>query len=237
MGDRMQGNSMAKDEKLLFKMLPVHVATALRDGQPTPPEKFECVTILFSDIVNYTNISSMLAPEEVMDMLNRLYEKFDELVAKYELFKVETVGDAYMIAGGIQHHESDDHADRILKYAEEAVAAGRETVILPDENGNPDFSKFSIDGNDGYIDIRVGVHSGPIVASVIGDLKPRYALFGDTINVAARMESSSIRGKIQLTEKAVKTLKHPSEHLIVTRGDMDIKGKGKMKTFFASKKV
>ena len=237
LADRMQGNSMAKDEKLLFKMLPVHVATALRDGQPTPPEKFECVTILFSDIVNYTNISSMLAPEEVMDMLNRLYEKFDELVAKYELFKVETVGDAYMIAGGIQHHESDDHADRILKYAEEAVAAGRETVILPDENGNPDFSKFSIDGNDGYIDIRAGVHSGPIVASVIGDLKPRYALFGDTINVAARMESSSIRGKIQLTEKAVKTLKHPSEHLIVTRGDMDIKGKGKMKTFFASKKV
>lgn len=236
LADRMQGNSMAKDEKLLFKMLPVHVATALRDGQPTPPEKFECVTILFSDIVNYTNISSMLAPEEVMDMLNRLYEKFDELVAKYELFKVETVGDAYMIAGGIQHHESDDHADRILKYAEEALAAGRETVILPDENGEPDFSKFSIDGNDGYIDIRVGVHSGPIVASVIGDLKPRYALFGDTINVAARMESSSIRGKIQLTEKAVQTLKHPGEHFIALRGDMDIKGKGKMKTFFVSKK-
>ena len=235
LADRMANSGTgARDEQLLFKLLPVHVATAMRDGQPTPPEKFAEVSILFSDIVNYTDISSRLAPEEVMDMLNRLYERFDALVAKHDLFKVETVGDAYMIAGGIQHHEGDDHADRILKYAEEAVAAGRETVIVPDAEGNPDFSRLSLEGCDGRIDIRVGVHSGPIVASVIGDLKPRYALFGDTINVAARMESNSVRGRIQVTQKTVDTLRRRGEHVIEKRGEIDVKGKGMMTTYFVS---
>ena len=233
LADRMQGNGTARDEQLLFKMLPVHVAVALRDGQPTPPERFECVTILFSDIVQYTAISSRLAPEEVMDMLNRLYERFDELVAKYELFKVETVGDAYMIAGGLQQHEGDDHADRILKYAEEAVAAARETAILPGADGVPD-PDFVLEGSDGYIDIRVGVHSGPIVASVIGDLKPRYALFGDTINVAARMETNSMKGRVQATKQTVQMLRRPGEHTVEKRGEIDVKGKGKMTTFFVS---
>ena len=267
LADRMaRSGTGARDEQLLFKLLPVHVATAMRDGKPTPPEKFDCVTILFSDIVNYTNISSLLEPEQVMDMLkcvrpdalrahdrpppprltvspsspnaartnSRLYERFDALVAKHDLFKVETVGDAYMIAGGIQHHEGDDHADRILKYAEEAVAAGRETVIVPDAEGNPDFSRLSLEGCDGRIDIRVGVHSGPIVASVIGDLKPRYALFGDTINVAARMESNSVRGRIQVTQKTVDTLRRRGEHVIEKRGEIDVKGKGMMTTYFVS---
>ena len=178
---------MQQSSNLINRMLPDHVAQALQEGRAVEPEFFDDCTILFSDIVGYTTISSAFAPKEIMSMLDRLYSAFDSLTKKHSLFKVETIGDAYMVVGNVPLPQSD-HAARVCRMALDMVErAGTIPVSLTD----PSF---------GCINIRLGVNSGPVVASVVGDLNPRYALFGDTVNVASRMESSSQANMIQLSE-------------------------------------
>ncbi|EGD75959.1 hypothetical protein PTSG_00667 [Salpingoeca rosetta] len=201
---------------LLHSILPTQVAQALKAGEIPEPEHYEAVSILFSDIVSFTKISSSVPVREVMDMLNELFSKFDALCTKHGVYKVETIGDAYMVASGLPKADPR-HADVIAAFAVEMVAAA-ETVISP-MDGEP-------------INIRVGMHSGRIMAGVVGRERPRYCLFGDTVNVASRMESTGVGGAVQVSYAFIKALPNKDDWNILKRGTVPVKGKGEMKTFF-----
>ena len=212
----------ARNEELLFDVFPRHVAEALRDGRRVEAEAFDCVTIFFSDIVGYTTISANLTPKKVSEMLDRLYLKFDALSSHHDVFKIETIGDAYMAVTNLASKQ-DDHVARLARFAMDAMEAAQETLIDIDE---PD---------KGYVNIRVGFHSGPIVADVIGSRCPKYTLFGDTVNTAARMESNSLPGRIQCSDRSAELLQIQCPELpIASRGKINIKGKGEMHTFWVN---
>jgi hypothetical protein len=143
-------------------VFPPHIAKALQQGRKVDPESHEVVTIFFSDIVGFTDISSTLEPIEVSHMLDRLYSKFDDLSRKYDVFKVETIGDAYMAVTNLVKDQPRDHAERIAKFSIDAIQAANETLVDID------------DESKGYVNIRVGFHSGPVVSNVVGSRNPRY---------------------------------------------------------------
>jgi class 3 adenylate cyclase len=211
-----------KTTDLLLDVFPPHIAEALREGRKIEPETRECVTILFSDIVGFTSIAASLSPLKVSDMLDRLYLQFDELTRKHDLFKVETIGDAYMCAGNLVK-DQQDHAKRIAEFAADAIMIASETEIDVD---NP---------RRGYIKLRIGFHSGPVVTNVVGSCNLRFSLFGDTVNTASRMESTSEPGRIHCSERAAKLLqKQAPEIPVKLRGTIDIKGKGEMVTYWVN---
>lgn len=205
----------------LLDIFPKHIAEQLQAGKKVEPEHKESVTIFFSDIVNYTSISSELDPRKVASMLDRLYQKFDALSDKHEVFKVETIGDAYMAVTNLVKDQSNDHAVRIASFAAEAIQAANETLI--DEE----------DASKGYLNIRCGFHSGPVVADVVGTRNPRYCLFGDSVNTASRMESNSDKNRILCSEAAAHLLRvQQCKMEIKQRGRIKVKGKGVMTVFW-----
>jgi len=212
-----------RTEDLLFEVFPKHIAQALRDGKKVDPESRDVVTIFFSDIVGFTNISSTLSPLKVSQMLDRLYSNFDDLSRKHDIFKVETIGDAYMAVTNLVKDQPDDHAKRIAEFSIEALKGANETLIDLD------------DESLGYVNIRVGFHSGPVVANVVGSMNPRYCLFGDTVNTASRMESNSELNRIHCSQQAAKLLRAQDDTIkIRSRGVITVKGKGDMRTYWVN---
>jgi class 3 adenylate cyclase len=210
----------------LSDIFPRHIAKALREGRPIEPEHRDEVTIFFSDIVGFTDISSELPARKIANMLNRLYTKLDELSRKHDIFKVETIGDAYMAVTNLVKDQPDDHAKRIAQFAVEAISAANETCIDLE------------DPEKGFVNIRVGFHSGPVVADVVGTRNLRYTLFGDTVNIASRMESNSKVNRIHCSSAAADLLAKQSPDLPLTsRGAIVIKGKGEMHTFWVNEKT
>jgi len=202
--------------ELLYSILPPTIADSLQKGIMPGAERYENVSLLFSDIVGFTNISSNVSPTDVMAMLNELFSKFDVLCEKHNVFKVETIGDAYMVASGLPV-ANPRHADNLAGFAVDMVAAAA-TVLSP------------MDGE--ALRIRVGLHSGVCMAGVVGMKRPRYCLFGDTVNVSSRMESTGVPGAVQCSYAFLKSLHKRSEWNYLTRGRIAVKGKGEMKTFF-----
>ncbi|CAJ1963239.1 unnamed protein product [Cylindrotheca closterium] len=210
-------------DNFLYQAFPRHIADILSSGGKVEPEPHNDVSICFSDIVGFTTIASKLDPLKVSSLLDRLYLKFDEVTRKYDLFKVETVGDAYMCAGNLANDQHEDHVRRIALFATGICKAASETLIDED------------DPSVGYLKIRVGFHCGPVVSNVVGSLNPRYGLFGDTVNVAARMESSGAVGRVHCTEECAKRLINDAPDLLVkARGATLIKGRGRMLTYWIS---
>eukprot|EP00980_Cylindrotheca_fusiformis_P010498 scaffold2325_cov126-Cylindrotheca_fusiformis.AAC.8 len=211
---------------MLYKVFPRKVANMLKAGQKVEPQTHEDVTIFFSDIVRFTDISRALSAVKVCNLLDRLYLAFDDLATKHGVFKVETIGDAWMGVTNLEGNQADSHAKRIAEFAMEAVeAAGK---VLIDED----------DPLAGNVNIRVGLHSGQVVSNVVGSLNPRYALFGDTVNTASRMESLSLSGMIQCSESAASFLRQQAPELpLRKRGKVAVKGKGSMTTFWVGKKI
>lgn len=208
-------------EDVLNDVFPPHIAAALREGKKVEPESRDCVTIFFSDIKGFTTISSQMPPHKVSNMLDRLYSKFDTLSHEHEVFKVETIGDAYMAVTNLVQEQGDSHAARIAHFAQEAVTAARETLIDED------------DPSKGSVSIRVGFHSGPVVANVVGTRAPRYCLFGDTVNTASRMESNSQENRILCSSRAAHLVHAQAPDIkIVCRGVINVKGKGDMKVYW-----
>uniref|UniRef100_A0A8D0GW71 Guanylate cyclase n=1 Tax=Sphenodon punctatus TaxID=8508 RepID=A0A8D0GW71_SPHPU len=168
-----------KTERLLSQMLPLSVAEALKTGTTVEPEYFDEVTIYFSDIVGFTTICALSEPIEVVDLLNELYTLFDAVLGSHDVYKVETIGDAYMVASGLPKRNGHKHAAEITNMSLDILSSVgtfkmRHMPELP-------------------IRIRIGLHSGPCVAGVVGLMMPRYCLFGDTVNTASRMESTGLR--------------------------------------------
>ncbi|KAL3936605.1 MAG: hypothetical protein SGBAC_008109 [Bacillariaceae sp.] len=212
----------AHSHDFLYQAFPRSVADVLRAGGKVEPERHNDISICFSDIVGFTTIASKLDPLKVSSLLDRLYLRFDEVTTKYDLFKVETVGDAYMCAGNLAKDQQEDHVRRIALFATGICKAAAETLIDED------------DPSLGYTEIRVGFHCGPVVSNVVGSLNPRYGVFGDTVNVAARMETASMRGKIQCSKECAEKLINVPDLLVKARGPIHMKGRGRMMTYWVS---
>jgi len=222
---RRQSNIINSEssKELLFQVFPRHIAKTLCEGRKVEAEIIDEVTIFFSDIVGFTDISSTLTPVKISQMLDRLYNAFDALSDEYNVFKVETIGDAYMAVTNLVDDQQMDHAVRVAHFSIKALEAANQTLIDSD------------DPNRGYINIRVGFHSGPVVANVVGSRNPRYCLFGDTVNTASRMESNSQKNRIHCSEAAALLIRKQSlEMPLQSRGKIEVKGKGLMRTFWVN---
>uniref|UniRef100_A0A3B4X7Y3 Guanylate cyclase n=1 Tax=Seriola lalandi dorsalis TaxID=1841481 RepID=A0A3B4X7Y3_SERLL len=208
-----------RTEKLLSEMLPPSVAEALKTGATVEPEYFDEVTIYFSDIVGFTTISSLSDPIEVVDLLNDLYTLFDAVLSSHDVYKVETIGDAYMVASGLPKRNGNKHAAEIANMSLNILSS----VGTFHMRHMPDVP----------VRIRIGIHSGPCVAGVVGLTMPRYCLFGDTVNTASRMESTGLPYRIHVNMSTVKILHSLNEgYKIEVRGKTELKGKGIEETYW-----
>ncbi|XP_068173187.1 retinal guanylyl cyclase 2 isoform X1 [Antennarius striatus] len=208
-----------RTEKLLSEMLPPSVAEALKTGATVEPEYFDQVTIYFSDIVGFTTISSLSDPIEVVDLLNDLYSLFDAVLSNHDVYKVETIGDAYMVASGLPKRNGNKHAAEIANMSLNILSS----VGTFRMRHMPDVP----------VRIRIGIHSGPCVAGVVGLTMPRYCLFGDTVNTASRMESTGLPYRIHVNLTTVKILHSLNEgYKIEVRGKTELKGKGIEETYW-----
>ncbi|CAF0726875.1 unnamed protein product [Rotaria sordida] len=207
-----------KAEELLYQLLPATVASQLMIGQPVTAESFECVTIYFSDIVGFTKLSSESTPLQVVDLLNDLYSVFDGVTENYDVYKVETIGDAYMVVSGLPTRNGDLHAREIARLSLALLNA----VLIFRIRHRPDTQLL----------LRIGIHSGPCVAGVVGLRMPRYCLFGDTVNTASRMESNGKALRIHVSSSTTAILEKFGTFELKCRGDIEMKGKGKQRTYW-----
>jgi adenylate cyclase len=185
----------------------------LKESNSIIADHFESTTVMFSDIVGFTALSEKMPPSELVRRLNRIFSAFDDLAERHGLEKIKTIGDAYMVAGGFPD-QRDGHANDVSAMALDMLAA---------------IDACNRDGEQ-PVSIRIGIHSGPAVAGVIGIKKFVYDVWGDTVNTASRMESSGMPGRIQLSEQAATLL--DDDFVIQERGSVELKGKGCMKTFW-----
>lgn len=205
-------------DSLLYQMLPRAVAQQLKMNKEVNAEHFDSVTVYFSDIVGFTTISSTSTPFQVVVLLNKLYAFFDACLDMYDVYKVETIGDAYMVVSGLPQRNGQKHCSEIALMALELVSSVKTFQIphMPDEP----------------LRLRIGLHTGPVVSGVVGTKMPRYCLFGDTVNTASRMESTSLPMKIQASEPLSRMLMHLGGFSLEKRGHIEVKGKGEMETYW-----
>jgi class 3 adenylate cyclase len=196
-----------ENEELLLNVLPAPIANRLRGGEQSIADGFAEVTVAFADLVGFTALSSAMPPHNVVALLNGLFTRFDQAAQELGIEKIKTVGDAYMAVCGLPH-PVPDHADRMVRMAIRMVHICREHAL---ENRVP-------------LRLRIGVNSGPVVAGVIGRSKYIYDLWGDTVNLASRMESAGTADTIQVTRPVYEQLK--DRYAFEARGVLDIKGKG-----------
>jgi adenylate cyclase len=204
-----------RSESLLLNILPQSIVNRLRDGEMVIADRITEATILFCDLVGFTALSQDLPPDRTIDLLTRIFSAFDRLAAEHGVEKIKTIGDSYMAAAGIPERQSD-HAIRIAMLAPRMLAAV------------DDIAKAT----DLKLQARVGVHTGPIVAGVLGTHKFVYDVWGDTVNTASRMESQSVPGRIQVS--AATRIALGDRFKFEPRGTMEIKSKGMMETYFLS---
>ncbi|KAK7068551.1 Nitrogen permease regulator 2 [Halocaridina rubra] len=206
-------------EELLYQLLPKSVASQLIAGKSVVAETYDCVTIYFSDIVGFTALSAQSTPLQVVDLLNDLYTQFDAIIENFDVYKVETIGDAYMVVSGLPVRNGTQHTREIASMSL-ALLRTVETFTIrhrPEEK----------------LKLRIGMHTGPCVAGVVGLKMPRYCLFGDTVNTASRMESNGLPLKIHLSSTTYKMLcDHYPSFKLECRGEVDLKGKGRVTTYW-----
>lgn len=202
-----------KSEKLLLNVLPKEIALILKNEPRTIAEKFDSASVLFADVVGFTPLSAELAPTEMVELLNEIFSHFDSLVEKYGLEKIRTIGDNYMVAAGVPRPRPD-HCQAMANMALDML----------------DYIQKRPGNNGKTIDFRIGMNSGPLIAGVIGKQKFHYDVWGDTVNVASRMESHGEPGKIQITRAAYELLKE--QFVCQPRGKVAVKGRGEMETWF-----
>lgn len=205
-----------KGEALLLNILPKEIVAILKDENRVIADHFDSASILFADVVNFTPMSAAMTATELVELLNEVYSYFDTLVEKYDLEKIKTIGDCYMVAAGVPRRRPD-HACVITKLA----------LDIRDYVSQHEFCGHQLI-------FRIGINSGSVVAGVIGRKKFIYDLWGDAVNTASRMESHSAGGSIQVTEATYDLIK--DEYICEPRGTIQIKGKGEMPVWFVIEK-
>ncbi|XP_069948440.1 uncharacterized protein [Cherax quadricarinatus] len=205
-------------DRLIYQMLPQPVALQLKKKQSVPAESYKEVSVYFSDIVGFTTLCSDSEPMQVVTLLSKLYNMFDSRIERFDVYKVETIGDAYMVVSGLPHPNGLRHASELSNMALDLIE-GAQSFEIPHR---PDQSLF----------IRAGINSGPCVAGVVGTKMPRYCLFGDTVNVASRMESTGEAMKIHISQTTKELLDKVGGYTCEFRGYQEVKGKGSMPTFW-----
>ncbi len=201
-----------RSEELLLNILPEPIAIRLKRDSNLIADQFNEASILFADIVNFTELSGRLSPDKLVEMLNDIFSRFDELAVHHGLEKIKTIGDAYMAVEGLPEPEKHEKG-AILK-----LAIDMQKAVL-------EFNRK----RGTSLSLRIGIHSGPVVAGVIGLNKFIYDLWGDAVNIASRMESTGISGEIQVTEATCQYFK--DYFVFEERGVIEVKGKGQMRTF------
>lgn len=201
-----------RSEHLLLSVLPKPIAERLKEGQHTLADSFSEVTVLFADIVDFTKLAAHRSPIEVVSLLNKIFSAFDWLSQHHGVEKIKTIGDSYMVVGGLPTPQHN-HAEAIAEMA----------LDMLDE-----IARFNIQTGES-LSMRMGINTGPVVAGVIGTNKFIYDLWGDTVNIASRMESQGIAGSIQVTAETYDLLQ--DKYLFKERGVIPIKGKGEVTTY------
>jgi class 3 adenylate cyclase len=211
----------AENEALLLNILPRSIAARLRDGETVIADRLDDMAVLFADLVGFTELAAGLEPDEVVSLLNDVFTHCDRLADRFGLEKIKTVGDAYMVAGGLHFGDHDGHAGgrdaHALAIVDMGLAMLADLEALGAERGRP-------------LRMRVGMHAGPAVAGVIGLKKFIYDVWGDTVNMASRMESSGVPGRLQVTSETAERLSPWFD--VEPRGVVDVKGKGPIETWF-----
>jgi PAS domain S-box-containing protein len=206
-----------KSERLLLNILPPSIAEQLKQNQHSIAERFEQATIMFADIVDFTGFSARISPSELVNFLNQVFSAFDELAEKHHLEKIKTIGDSYMVAGGLPTPRHD-HVEAMAEMALDMQAEIRRFQGQMGQSCN----------------LRIGINTGPVVAGVIGTKKFIYDLWGDAVNIASRMESQGEVGKIQVTATTKNLLN--GKYDFEERGLIDVKGRGEMLTYWLTKR-
>jgi PAS domain S-box-containing protein len=202
-----------KSEDLLRNVLPEPIAERLRDGESRIAESHADVTVLFADLVGFTRLTTSISPDRLMDMLNEVFSAFDSLTERFGIEKIKTIGDAYMVVGGLTEESQPDHAGAIAEMA----LAMQETI------------RHISTARQQALDLRIGIATGPVVAGVIGHKRFSYDLWGDTVNTASRMQEYGIAGCIQITRATYERLN--GRYVCKERGTIEVKGKGKVATY------
>jgi class 3 adenylate cyclase len=201
-----------ENQRLLLNVLPAPIAEQLKKQKGIIAQRFEDASVLFADLVGFTALSARLSPSDLLQMLNAVFSNFDDLVGKYGLEKIKTIGDAYMVAGGLPDPRSD-HLEAMAQLALEMHANLRQT-------GSP----------FGELDIRIGLHTGSVIAGVIGVRKFIYDVWGDTVNTASRLESHGVTGRVHVSDVVYERLKERFE--FESRGMVELRNRGPMQTYF-----
>lgn len=204
-----------RSEKLLLNVLPAKIAQELKQKGESKAELFNSVTVLFADIVGFTKLSSEINPEVMLSLLNEIFSAFDTMTINYNVEKIRTIGDSYMVAGGAPTPRKD-HAQVICSLAIDMMN------FLQSFHNKNDLTN--------QINFRMGINTGTAIGGIVGTTKFHYDLWGDSVNIASRMESHGVSGKIQITENTYELIKDTFS--CESRGIIDIKGKGEMKTYF-----
>ena len=205
--------SRQKSERLLLNIFPSAIVDRLKEIESPIADQFEEVTILFADIVGFTAFASRVSALELVNLLGGVFSAFDRLTEKYNLEKIKTIGDGYMVAGGLPIPQAN-HAEAIANLALDMLEV---------------ITTFKTDTGE-ELKIRIGIHTGPVVAGVIGSKKFSYDLWGDTVNIASRMEDLGETGKIQVSESTYQILK--DKYIFEERGEIEVKGKGEIITYW-----
>ena len=213
-----------RSEKLLLNILPAEVAEELKERGISEPRQFDEVTVLFTDFKGFTKISQKLNAKELVAELNVCFEVFDNIVTFYKIEKIKTIGDSYMAAGGLPIPTDDSIKNSVL------AALEMQTFILSrkaskDVLGEPAF------------DMRIGIHTGPVVAGIVGVKKFQYDIWGDTVNTASRIESNGEVGQVNISQKTYEILKDDPEFIFEPRGKIQAKGKGEIEMYFVGRSL
>lgn len=212
-----------RSDDLLHNILPIEVAAELKDKGHADAKHFDQVTVLFTDFKGFTEVSELLSPAELVDELNVCFKAFDKIMGEHRIEKIKTIGDAYMAAGGVPEARSGSAHDTVhAALAMQAFMEDRIRIRL--KEGKPAFR------------MRVGLHTGPVVAGIVGDRKFQYDIWGDAVNTASRMESSGEVGKVNISAATYALLKDEPDLVFTPRGLVQAKGKGELEMYFVARR-